>query len=397
MKASTDSISVIQRWSQIEPSENQRTMRRATFSGVAKKNVFRIGSSKNGTTVRTCQSAIETTATRSWKKRSLPRDTIKLLSQRRCLVQIELQSLLIPAYPAFAEELGYTRVPPIMALAEVGNIRLRLTNGNSRESVRLHEQPDDAGRALGARRRARRHDFGRHLVLGQAGCQVGRLKVGRDKHEGIMVRLDCRRRAGTGIEADALGALATDILVGWLADLAFREAGHGNRDAVGYPVVHARAATAFRIVHQQCEALGPGRRIDPRELRRNVLADAVRVVWGVGLAVGGLHRQHAAVLEGGRGDFEYICLRKRRRACTQGRERHSSDERNFTNHLIHGGSSVRHLAVAGSVATASSRSRHHSRLAFAVRRIGLEHFCLENRPDLTVQFMEHWLKPNVGN
>jgi hypothetical protein len=47
--ASTDSISVIQRWSQIVPSENQRAIRRATFSGVAKKNVGRIGASKNGT------------------------------------------------------------------------------------------------------------------------------------------------------------------------------------------------------------------------------------------------------------------------------------------------------------------------------------------------------------
>src|SRR5262245_54288145 len=173
-KASTDSMSVIQRWMKIEPSENQRMIRRTTFSGVAKKNVGRIGSPRIGTAVRRCQSAIATTATRSWSERSLPRITIKLLP------------------------------------------------GLSASSVRLHEQADNAGRALGARRRAGGHDLGRDLVLGQAGRQVGHLEVGRDQHEGIMVRLHGGRRARAGIEADALGALAADVLVGLLAHLAFR-------------------------------------------------------------------------------------------------------------------------------------------------------------------------------
>src|SRR5262249_49368805 len=77
--------------------------------------------------------AIATMATGSWSERSLPRDTIKLLS--RCY-------------------------------------------GESVASVRLHEQADNASRALGARRRARGHDLRRHLVLGQARCQVSRLEVG---------------------------------------------------------------------------------------------------------------------------------------------------------------------------------------------------------------------------
>ena len=96
------------------------------------------------------------------------------------------------------------------------------------------------------------------------------------EHEGIVVRLHGGRRAGSGIEADALRALAADIFVGRLADLAFREAGDVGRNAIGDPVVHAGAAAAFRIDHQEREALGAGRRIDPGQLRRNVLADAVR-------------------------------------------------------------------------------------------------------------------------
>src|SRR5215510_6694526 len=188
-KASTDSISVIQRWCQIEPSANQRTIRRATFSGVAKKNDGRIGSPKIGTAVRRCHSAIATIATRSWSKRSLPRDTIKLL------------------FLDFPSQLS------------------RGQNGKPGASVRLHEQADDAGGALGARRRAGGHDLRRHLVLGQAGRQVHRLEVGRDQHEGIMMRLHRGRRAWAGVEADALGALAADVFVGELADLAFRKAG----------------------------------------------------------------------------------------------------------------------------------------------------------------------------
>src|SRR4029453_1327303 len=103
------------------------------------------------------------------------------------------------------------------------------TTGESLSSVGgLHEQADDASRALGAGRTAGGHDLGGDLFLGQAGRQLGRLEVSRDQHKGIMVWLDGRRGAGAGIEADALGALAADILVARLADLAFREAGHGS-------------------------------------------------------------------------------------------------------------------------------------------------------------------------
>src|SRR5262245_41142845 len=114
-------------------------------------------------------------------------------------------------------------------------------------SVRLHEQTDDASRALGARRRAGGHDLGGDLVLGQTRRQLFRLEVSRHQYEGIMVRLHGGWGARAGIEADALRALATDVLVGLLADLAFREAGDVRRDAVGHPVIDARAATAFGV------------------------------------------------------------------------------------------------------------------------------------------------------
>src|SRR5262249_26667046 len=143
-KARTDSISVIQRWSQIEPSENQRTIRHATFSGVAKKNDGRIGSSKIGTAVRRCQSAIATAATRSWSERSLPRYATKLLwwpvemPSNSGRAAISVHSRASPPARGQARESSW--VP-----ASAG------TNGEH-ASVRLHEQADNAGRALGARR-----------------------------------------------------------------------------------------------------------------------------------------------------------------------------------------------------------------------------------------------------
>ena len=64
--------------------------------------------------------------------------------------------------------------------------------------------------------RTRRRDLRGHFVFGQTGRQFLRIEVGGDQNERIVVRRGAGRRAGAGIEADALGALATDIFVGRL-------------------------------------------------------------------------------------------------------------------------------------------------------------------------------------
>src|SRR5262249_59322443 len=91
-------------------------------------------------------------------------------------------------------------------------------------SIRLHEQADDARGTLRARGATLRQ-LGGELFLGQARRQFLRLQISRDQDEGVMMGLDVRRGARPRIVADALGALAADIFVGVLADLAFGEAG----------------------------------------------------------------------------------------------------------------------------------------------------------------------------
>src|SRR5262249_53318519 len=96
--------------------------------------------------------------------------------------------------------------------------------------LRLYEEADKARRAL--------------RVAGKLGLQLRQrepcrqflgVEIGRDHH----VRVVMRRagwRARPGKEADALGALAADILVGLLADFALRERSHVRRNAVRHPV-----------------------------------------------------------------------------------------------------------------------------------------------------------------
>src|SRR5262245_16727534 len=48
--------------------------------------------------------------------------------------------------------------------------------------VRLHEQADDAGRALGAGSPAGGNDLGREFLLGQPGLEFLRLEIGRDQN-----------------------------------------------------------------------------------------------------------------------------------------------------------------------------------------------------------------------
>src|SRR5947208_3033218 len=72
-KASIASTSVIHRCFQMVPSTNQRTMREATSSGVEKKNGGNSFTPPIGTVVNTCHSAIDTTATRIWRARSVAR------------------------------------------------------------------------------------------------------------------------------------------------------------------------------------------------------------------------------------------------------------------------------------------------------------------------------------
>ena len=76
-----------------------------------------------------------------------------------------------------------------------------------RRRERVLEQPDNASRAL--------HVAGElfeQLRLGEAGRQGLRVKIGRDQHEGVMMRRS-RRRAGTHIDALLRGADAADIFV----------------------------------------------------------------------------------------------------------------------------------------------------------------------------------------
>src|ERR1700747_2397780 len=106
------------------------------------------------------------------------------------------------------------------------------------------------------------------------------------------------RRARSGIERDALGAFAAGIFVGLFADLAFAKAGDRCRDSVSDPVIDAGAAAAFGIDHQKDEALGAVRYVAPRQLRRDVLADAIWIVRHVGRAVGNLLRHDFAIGKG---------------------------------------------------------------------------------------------------
>src|SRR5271163_3384145 len=73
-------------------------------------------------------------------------------------------------------------------------------------SLRLHEQPDQAGRALDVL-----VELGLQLRQREAGRQFLGVEIGRDDQEGVVVRR-AGRGAWAGIMADALRALAADVL-----------------------------------------------------------------------------------------------------------------------------------------------------------------------------------------
>src|ERR1700747_412657 len=91
-------------------------------------------------------------------------------------------------------------------------------------SLRLRERSDDAGRALGMP--VQRLD---ELVSRHAGLERTRLEVGGDQGEGVVVRR-ARGRAGAEIMRQTHQALAADVFLGLLGDLALGKAGHRYRN-----------------------------------------------------------------------------------------------------------------------------------------------------------------------
>ena len=139
------------------------------------------------------------------------------------------------------------------------------------------------------------------LVARHAGLERTGLEVGGNQGEGVVVRR-ARGRAGAEIMRQTHQALAADIFLGLLGDLALGKAGHGDWNAIGDPMAHAARRPAFRIEHQQRVALGAGGRIRPGQRRRNVLAHAIRILLVV---AGVLGRKALTVLERRRRDREY--------------------------------------------------------------------------------------------
>src|SRR5215217_2247327 len=90
--------------------------------------------------------------------------------------------------------------------------------------------------------------------------------------------------AWSGIVPYASRSAAADIFRGFFADFALRKARDFSRNTVGDPMVDSAAAAAFQIDHQDSETFGPRGSVNPRQLGRNVLADAVLVLRRVGSA-----------------------------------------------------------------------------------------------------------------
>src|SRR5262249_20712962 len=220
-KASTDSTSVIHRCFQIVPSTNHLTMRAATSDGLEKNNGGKSSTPPIGTVVKNCQSSTAASATRSWRARSLNRDTAKLgfATSWPCLAR--------PSTSLF-ETLGHGR---------------NSSGHDGQRSLRLRERSDDAGRALGVPVQ-RLHE----LVARQAGLKRIRVEVGGNQGEGVVVRR-ARGRAGAEVMRQPHQALAADIFLSLLGDLALRKPGHGDWNAVGDPMAHAAWRPAFRIEH----------------------------------------------------------------------------------------------------------------------------------------------------
>ena len=125
--------------------------------------------------------------------------------------------------------------------------------------LRLSEQADETGGALGLAR-----ELGEELVLRQSRRQFLRIEIGGDQREGVVVRTRssaaCRDRnnAPDQVCSCRLHTCRNSLLTSPSAKPVT-----STRNAVGHPVNHSQAASAFRIVHDEREALGAGRHIGP--------------------------------------------------------------------------------------------------------------------------------------
>src|SRR5829696_871744 len=146
--------------------------------------------------------------------------------------------------------------------------------------------------------------------------------------------------------AHAEPALPTDIFRRVLTNLAFRKAGDVGRNAVGNPMVHPAAAAALGIDHRDGEAFGASRRIEPRQLWRDVLTQTIRVLRKVRPAVGDPFGHHLAVLKGRRCQTENLVLRVRGAKRARERENYSGAQQPSAYRSVHNGSLASILVLA---------------------------------------------------
>ena len=111
------------------------------------------------------------------------------------------------------------------------------------------------------------------------------------------------RRTRPQVGRGAVRALAAYVIGRRHADLAFCEANHCDGNSIGNPMNHSHSTSAFRVHHGKREALRSRRRIGPRQRRRNIFTDAVRVVLPI---AGVLLCQRRAVLKRRRRQNEWL-------------------------------------------------------------------------------------------
>ena len=140
------------------------------------------------------------------------------------------------------------------------------------------------------------------LRVSQPWRQVLRVEVGCDDQEDIMVRRS-GRRARTAEKREFLAAHSAHVFVARAADLAFGERGHLGRNAISDPMHEPRPNAAVDVEHGEGEASRVPRRIAPRQLRRNVVALAIRSAGG---DVADFLCEKLAVLEGCGGEREHL-------------------------------------------------------------------------------------------
>ncbi len=102
------------------------------------------------------------------------------------------------------------------------------------------------------------------------------------------------RCARSQIGRGPVGPFAADVLLRGFTHLALSEARYRRGNTVRDPVNYPESASPFRIDHNQREAFSSRRRIGPSERRRDIFADAVRIVLPI---AGILFLQRRTVLE----------------------------------------------------------------------------------------------------